>query len=186
MIEFANSITPLLLSSSDERGSNLQDIDPSHKVEILLRCSDQDNGMQFGYHPQFYDNKQYDTFPQIVPGDGLVWLNRARSIIAGTGLPNYKIAKVLLNTPLKMENWRKYLKNYHDYRICDYLQFGFPLSITGVIGRSHVKNHSSAKKWGEPVEKYFATEINSRAMLGPFTHKPLRELHISPLLTKNS
>ena len=51
-------------------------------------------------------------------------------IIKQSGLPNHKQVRVPLNSGLCIESWKKYLLEYKDQKVLQYLQFGFPLSIS--------------------------------------------------------
>ena len=74
-------------------------------------------------------------------------------IIRQSGLPKYKQARVPLNSGLRIEAWKKYLSKYEDQKLVQYLQFGFPLSITQskVLYNHNVKNHYSALQFQDEV-----------------------------------
>ena len=85
-------------------------------------------------------------------------------------LPNYKDARIPVPSSLNFPMWRYILKDYDLPIIGDYLQFGFPVSIDFKIFQcnTNVVNHSSALQKKQGVDKYFTTEVNKKAMLGPF------------------
>ena len=71
--------------------------------------------------------------------------------------------------------------------IGDYLQFGFPIDIDSknFQHNTHIVNHKSALQRKHGVCKYFATEVNKKAMLGPFEEKPFEKIHYSPLMARD-
>ena len=55
---------------------------------------------------------------------------KVAEMIKETGLPNYKQARLPIKSDLNLPAWEKYLTDYSDKRIFQYLKFGFPLSLT--------------------------------------------------------
>ena len=79
----------------------------------------------------------YDTIEQVV---------NIADIIKATGLPNYKQARFPIKSNLNLPAWEKYIADYPDQRIIQYLKFGFPLSLTNPdsIHDTVISNHFSA------------------------------------------
>ena len=67
-------------------------------------------------------------------------------IIKQSGLPNYRQVRVPLNSGLCIEAWKKYLLEYKNQKLIQYLQFGFPLSISqpDLLDNHNATNHFSA------------------------------------------
>ena len=66
--------------------------------------------------------------PNSVCNDvNLDWLNRTRKVILETGVSNYKKAKILLKSNFNFTLWHKYLKQYHDKTVIEYLKYGFSI-----------------------------------------------------------
>ena len=111
-------------------------------------------------------------------------------IIKQSGLPNYRQVRVPLNSGLCIESWKKYLLEYKDQKLLQYLQFAFPLSISQpeLLDNHKATNHFSARQFQEAVSLYLAKERSLGAMLGPvknFGHHPAHKfVHCSPLLTR--
>ena len=110
----------------------------------------------------------------------------AASVIENCGLPNYKGARFPVHSNLNIDAWRRYLADYHDKRLLQYLTFGFPLSISpqSSLNNTVVTNHHSALQFHEAVDQYLSKEINLGAILGPFKEIKHPNLHCSPLLTR--
>ena len=88
-----------------------------------------------------------------------------------------------------MEFIRSWLQDYEDYRVCDFLEFGFPIgakdtsSLLSDINKKDLckfKNHKGANDF--PENRYFQKEIASNAIIGPFKSNPFSSgIKISPL-----
>lgn len=107
-------------------------------------------------------------------------------VVRASGLPNYRGCKITLPSGLKIQNWRRYLKNYSDKQVVDYLEYGFPIGYTDSCWpKANNINHSSAMAYPLHVKRYIETECAHGALLGPFNHSPFRKgLHTSPMLTR--
>ena len=69
------------------------------------------------------------------------------------------------------------LVDYKDYRICDFLEFGFPLGYLGddsilvVVDNKNLwkyKNHQGAEEFPNDMILYIKKDSQHRAILGPF------------------
>ena len=107
-------------------------------------------------------------------------------IIRQTGLPNYRAARFPIKSGLNIEAWEKYLKDYPDKHLIQYLKFGFPLSIKDAhtLNNTSISNHFLATAFPAQVSAYIHKEISLGAMLGPMTSPPCEGYHCSPLLTR--
>ena len=65
------------------------------------------------------------------------------------------------------------------------IRFGFPLDYDreGNLHSQEV-NHPSAVDYPEDINTYLAEEIQYDAILGPYDTKPIKNLHISPMMTR--
>ena len=106
--------------------------------------------------------------------------------IKETGLPNYKQARFPIKSDLNLPAWEKYLADYPDKRIFQYLKFGSPLSLTDpdVIHNQVIDNHFSALQYPVAIQQYLDKEIDLGAILGPTSVIPSPQFHCSPLLTR--
>ena len=89
---------------------------------------------------------------------------------------------------MNIPNWRRYLKEYKYKILYGYLAFGFPLNIDqdSFVFNTNINNHSSECLNPEGVDKYFATEIKHKAMVGPLKISPFIRTHYSPLITRGN
>ena len=108
---------------------------------------------------------EYNTIDQVM---------NIADIIKATGLPNYKQARFPIKSNLNLPAWGKYLIDYLDQRIIQYLKFGFPLSLTDPdsIHDMVISNHFSALLHHKAIEQYLDKEKAYGAILGPFTEVP--------------
>ena len=100
-------------------------------------------------------------------------------VIRSTGLPNYKQARLPVNSNLNIQAWEKLLVNSPNTRLLDYLKFGFPLSLTNYesLNNTDVVNHFSALQHPKAVSDYLHKEVDLGAILGPFDDIPYHEFH---------
>ena len=107
-------------------------------------------------------------------------------IIQDTGLPNYKMAKFLIKSGLNLPAWERYLRDYPDQRLFQYLKFGFALSLDDpeVLRNTDVSNHFSALQYPTAVQDYLDKEKSLGAILGPVNEVNYPGFHCSPFLTR--
>ena len=108
-------------------------------------------------------------------------------VIRSTGCPNYKLARIPLNSRLNIPAWEELLMDYPDKHLIEYLKFGFPLSITNsqAIHNQSIVNHHSALQFSEAVEEYIQREKAHGTLLGPAKDIQCPYIHCSPLLTRH-
>lgn len=107
--------------------------------------------------------------------------------VVRSGNFNYCGCRIALPTKLNITVWRQMLQGsgYNDQLVCDFLEFGFPVSYEGYdMPRSVPRNHSNAHNFVHAVDQFIVNEIKLGATLGPFTVNPLCTLlYTSPLNT---
>lgn len=85
------------------------------------------------------------------------------------------------NIPL----WRQYLHDYPDARICDFLEYGWPVGYdysTQGFPVSQLRNHQGALLFPDAIDSYLQNEICRNAVLGPFETNPFScPVALSPL-----
>ena len=85
--------------------------------------------------------------------------------------------------PLKAEVWRSYLHDYWDQQLANLIQHGFPLDFNRDQHlQATIENHASAINYTADVEEYLGTELNHKAIIGPFA-EPSFPIYTSPLMT---
>ena len=108
------------------------------------------------------------------------------NIILSTAKPNYQEARIPIVSGLNIKMWEKYLQDYPDDRLIQYIKFGFPLSIQdrSQLHNTNVCNHYSALQYPTDIQKYLHKEIELGAMLGPQDSVDHPEYHCSPLMSR--
>ncbi|XP_071177827.1 uncharacterized protein [Mytilus edulis] len=84
-----------------------------------------------------------------------------------------------MNIPI----WRKLLNGYYDYKIVDFLEFGWPVDYSKhEFPETIVRNHKSALFFSEHIDEYINKELSYNALVGPFKVNPFQvPLATSPL-----
>ena len=115
----------------------------------------------------------------------LSWACDAHLLVAATGCPNYKVARVKVPTDLNIDNWRALCVNYHDKLLLEYLEYGFPLCVNrdAFVFNEHIVNHPSAVQFPDDIDTYFDKELQNRAIVGPCQDFPF-QVHYSPILSR--
>jgi hypothetical protein len=113
-------------------------------------------------------------------------LHTIYSSVARSGKHNYQSARIPLPHDLHISVWRSYLNQYHDYVICDFLEFGWPMNyIANKPPTPSHTNHASACAYPADVDNYIKTEIGHRTLAGPYSEPPFMPwFQTSPLMTR--
>ena len=108
------------------------------------------------------------------------------NVILATKKPNYREARIPIVSGLNVKMWEKYLQDYPDDRLIQYITFGFPLSIQSrsQLHNTDVCNDHSALQYPNDIQKYLQKEIDLGAMLGPKNAVNHPEYHCSPLMSR--
>ena len=69
-------------------------------------------------------------------------------VVKASTLPNYLHTRLPVNSGLKIDNWRKALRNYTDVQLVDFLEFGWPIDFTALTTplSQHFKTMRRMKK----------------------------------------
>ena len=88
--------------------------------------------------------------------------------------PNHIGARVSLpHNKMNLTRWRHHLRTYEMNKICQFLEFGFPVGIDlNNDLECQTRNHGSAYMWYTFVDKFFAKEVLECGISGPFRHSP--------------
>ena len=91
----------------------------------------------------------------------------------------------LAKTPIKLENLKQYLSTYSDCKtaadIANGFELGFPLHYTGSRVPRDSKNLKSVDAHPEIARQKIKAEIDSGRIAGPFDHRPISTLRVSPI-----
>ena len=185
----------ITVNSSDNQGNNTESRDIGViKPSVSRLKPDRSKMKDFNYSDKTmgYLAQASTDFRFIGPDrcpiklDSVDMLLKTASIIRDTGQPNYKVARIPIESGLNVAAWEKYLENYSDKRIIQYIKFGFPLSLIDPHGLNNTKvtNHFSDCQYPQQVQAYIDKEIKLGALLGPVDSIVDSHFHCSPLLTR--
>ena len=105
--------------------------------------------------------------------------------VKDTNRPNYQEARVPLQHGLHIDIWRQELSQYHEQRLVEYLEFGFPLGYIAMHPpEQNSRNHGSSTNYLEHVDKYLSKELGHGSLIGPFHEKPTDQTHMNPLMSR--
>ena len=98
---------------------------------------------------------------------------------------NYNSARVPVPSGLSISAWRQHLEGYHDKKLADFLEFGWPVNCQGeaILTPTYV-NHPSARNYSGDIDYYIALEREMGALGGPYDRPPFTYMQISPLMTR--
>ena len=87
--------------------------------------------------------------------DSVDTLLKIASIVRSTGQPNYKHARIPIESGLNVEAWERHLRDYSDKRIIQYIKFGFPLSLIDPheLNDTKMTNHFSACQYPQQIQE---------------------------------
>ena len=94
---------------------------------------------------------------QPVVMDSIQEYIKAADIIKSSGVPNYQQARIHVTSNLNISAWERYLQNYPDQLLIQYLKFGFPLSLHkgNKLHNDNTTNHFSANQFPEAVDECY-------------------------------
>ena len=110
------------------------------------------------------------------------------SKLQSTSGPNAFTLWLPVASALNISEWRTCLRHYHDHSLCDFLQFGWPVSYSASTRpNSSQLKHGSSLSRPDVVNSFLVTECLLRAMCGPFSSNPLSvDIVTSPLQIAHS
>ena len=98
---------------------------------------------------------------------------------------NFMCTQIQVKSQLNADAWDKYLHGYWDKQLGYLIRYGFPLDFDHSVSLINNEiNHKSATDFKEDIEMYLQEEKDFGAILGPFNKPPLKDLHISPFMTR--
>ena len=107
--------------------------------------------------------------------------------VRNSGVPNHMGVRRPVPSDMKCDAWEHMLSGYADAEIVDFLRFGWPVAYTApTIPTPTFKNHASATRFPDAIDKFIEKELSKNALLGPFIHPPFDSwTQISPLMTRD-
>ena len=99
------------------------------------------------------------------------------TVVAVSGLPNYRGARLPVPHGLNIPAWRSYEHLLRDPSLVDMLEFGFLVGFNrDTPPTAGLDNHSSARVNPIHVSKYIETELEHETIVGPFKTDPFSPL----------
>lgn len=100
--------------------------------------------------------------------------------------PNFLGAKLTVDSALNLSKWDELLTDYHDREVVQFLRFGWPVGYEENFPPTAVgDNHQSGQHHLQHVKKFIQSELDHRALIGPFKNPPFQPwTRISPILTR--
>ena len=90
-----------------------------------------------------------------VIGENNALLKKIFGVVASTGQPNYSAARIPLPSDLNISNWSVDLVGYAEYKIVDFLAYGWLIGINReAILHSQYESHPSARAHAGDVTHY--------------------------------
>ena len=88
--------------------------------------------------------------------------------MSNSGRHNFEECRIPIKTQLNIEAFKWHLVNYHDSKVTEFLQFGWPINCEGLVeDRMKVNNHRGANEFPRDVDTFLEEEIKLRRVLGP-------------------
>ena len=176
-------------------GDGVRQVEESASERVRQCVSGEQQGHAGESHPHRPDGTQRETGTHVAKVKR-VWgdaeSSRKRELcaiyrqVASKGRHNYEGASIPVPSGLLIPSWRRFLDDYHDDRLVDYLEFGWPINFAeGTVLQSTLDNHPSATQHSEHLDYYVQTELGHGALLSQFEKPPMALIHISPLLTRD-
>ena len=98
---------------------------------------------------------------------------------------NFQGLRLPVPSALRLPVWRSYLRDYGDYAVCDFLEFGWPVGFnysSSFPKTLEFRNHKGAIDFPDAVDSYLLSETVRNAVIGPFSHNPFScPVAVSPL-----
>ena len=122
-----------------------------------------------------------ESFSQLMPN--MVEIYNA---VKSKGMPNYRGAKIQLDSALNVQLWEDIAHIHGDYMLSEMMRYGFPSGHVGQITpAAELKNHASALRNPTSVKAYLDKEISLGALVGPFDRAPFEPwTRSNPMLTR--
>ena len=108
--------------------------------------------------------------------------------VKATRLYNFQQAKIQLPSKINFDLLEDLSREYWDYQLPYFLKFGFPLDFPHEKEsclKSTEESHSSANKFPSHVTTYIDTEMQHKAIFGPYMDPPYGDsTHVSPFMSQ--
>ena len=114
----------------------------------------------------------------------LFWIN-ANKEVRSSGSPNYAGKRIQVNNNWNLDVMEKWLENYKDKQLLEYLRYGWPLNAINTEINNTVPNNQQGVQDFPKVRKYLKQELEAGTIFGPFLKNPFgKHARFSPLDTR--
>ena len=111
----------------------------------------------------------------------------AHNSVVNSGMHYFEGCRTLIPTAIRYDQIREALGasiSPKEERTLSLLEFGMPIDCNPNFGSSKQQNnHFSAVGFKEAISEYLSSNLQIKAILGPFKHAPVLDLRFSPLMT---
>lgn len=159
-------------------------------LESRLSCSTPDCNSSFDSRLSACNSELIET--SLIHGFGYCSLE-PRSLhlvhlhdrVLAFGQYNFLSACLPVPSSLNLPLWRSTLRDYDDYAVCNFLEFGWPVGLNYASSLStdqFSRNHKGATHFPAALDSYLSLELECGTVIGPFSSNPFsRLIVISPL-----
>ena len=118
------------------------------------------------------------------PPDGSVFLDLHARVFESR-VYTFQGLRLPVPSSLRVPVWRSYLREYTDYAVSNFLEFGWPVGFDRscpLLKTVQFRNHKGAIDFPDAVDMYLSWETGRHAVIGPFDTNPFSCLvAVSPL-----
>ena len=102
-----------------------------------------------------------------------------------SGTYNFAGARLdLHHSNLNSDVFRELLEDYDDKEVCQFIQYGFPLSLAQeVFLEPALKNHKSSYSFFSYIDSFLQKELDKHGVAGPLPQPPFNPTMLSPMMT---
>ena len=112
------------------------------------------------------------------------WIHLNQQILQ-SGKYNFEGVRCPVRSNLNIEAWRRNLTGYGDAEVCDFLEFGWPISHDRSVPQVQcLDNYNGATDYPREIAAYLQEELGYGSIIGPFEGNPFNgPVSVSPLNT---
>ena len=133
-------------------------------------------------YPVFTNNYMFDSSQSLATHCNDILLHDE---IFKSGRPNCALCCRPVESSLNISVWRKYIADYHDPKVVEFLEFGWPINYTrNFQPNPPVRCDNFCSKYQEDIDNYISKELTNGGIVGPFHDNPFRiKPSIAPIFT---
>ena len=181
-------ITRAVLNGNNACMRHVNVLDIADKCVDLKRCIEQQKNM-FGFVP-ITNLKRMKMCHSLIPNKVLDSETfdpvRTYHAVRNIGGYNFEKAKIQPPSDINFALLEDICRNYWDYQLPYFLKYGFPLDFPRDKELCSTEtSHASAVNYPSHVDTYLRTELDHKAIFGPYQDKPYGfHTHVSPFMSR--